>query len=380
MKYLPLVWSGIWRKPSRAILMLLQIATTFLLFGLLQGLNSGVKQAVAQAHGDRLYIGSRVSMGDTMPLGMIERVRAIPGVRMVTPRANFGGSYQKPNQYVFALAVDTGTFFSIYDEMKVSKEQIEALQSHRTGAIVGAVVMKRYGWKVGDRIVLQSPQPKADGSRDWTFDIVGSYDYPDQPTNATAVIANYAYLNEARLGSRDTINMVVVKIDSAANAGTVELAIDNAFANSVHETRTQSEADLVASTVQRVADLDFIVGGIIGAVFFAMLFATGALMMQSVRERIPELAVLKTVGYSDRLVMLLILAEGVAFCVFCACLGLALAAFILPLAKDTIGITSLPRIVVVAGIGFAILLALIGGAAPAWRGLKLQVVDAVAGR
>jgi putative ABC transport system permease protein len=180
--------------------------------------------------------------------------------------------------------------------------------------------------------------------------------------------------------NRDRAELFVARIDNPANAATIALAIDNASANSDHETHTQSEADLAASQVQRIADLDFIVGGIIGAVFFALLLATGALLMQSIRERVAELAVMKTVGFSDRRVMVLILVEAVTFCVLAAAIGLALAALILPMARQQIGIAGVPPIVVLAGIGFAVLLALLGGLAPAWRGLRLRVVDALAER
>jgi putative ABC transport system permease protein len=160
----------------------------------------------------------------------------------------------------------------------------------------------------------------------------------------------------------------------------VSLAIDSAFANSDHETRTQSEGDLVESQLQRVVDLDFIVRGIIGAVFFALLLATGALLMQSIRERETELAVLKAVGFSDSLVMALILVESVVLCVFAAACGLGIAASLLPLARSMIGIAHVPGGVLLLGLAFALALALIGGFAPALRGSRLQVVDALADR
>jgi putative ABC transport system permease protein len=222
--------------------------------------------------------------------------------------------------------------------------------------------------------------PKTDGSRDWAFDIVGTYDRLDDPANATALICNFAYLDESRLTGRDSTQLFVAKIDSPANAATIGLAIDNAFANSDHETRTQSEADLAASQVQRIGDLNFLARAIIAAVFFALLFATGALMMQSIRERMPELAVLKTVGFSDRLIMGLIITEAITFCVFSAGIGLAIASFLLPLARQLIGIAAMPRVVLATGVGCAVLLGLIGGAVPAWRGMRLQVADALAGR
>jgi putative ABC transport system permease protein len=379
-KFLPLVWAGIWRKRGRAVLMLLQIASAFALFGLLEGVNTGIKQAIAQTHRDRLYIGSSVSLGDPLPIGLLGRIRATPGVRFATPRQALPGTYQQPDQQVGVIAVDSVAFFAIFDELSAPQDVVAALENNRTGVLVGSDTMERFGWKVGDRVVLQSPVPRTDGSRDWAFDIVGSYDTLDAADDATALIANFAYVDEARFANRDTTQMFVAKIDNPTNAAPIGLAIDNAFANSDHETRTQSEADLAASQIQRIGDLNYLARAIIAAVFFAMLFATGALMMQSIRERMPELAVLKTVGFSDRLVMGLIVLEAVVFCVFAAGIGLAIAAFVLPMARQFIGIAGVPLVVVAAGLVFAVMLALIGSSVPAWRGLRLQVTDALAGR
>jgi putative ABC transport system permease protein len=380
VKYLPLIWAGIWRKRSRAVLLLLQIVSAFTLFGLLQGLNSGIKVAISRAHGDRLYIGSSVSLGDLLPMGLLPRIESVPGIKHVSERINLPASWQKPSQGVLVVGVNPATFFQIYNEMVVAPEQIKALEENRSGLIVGAAVMKRFGWKVGQRITLQSPVLKTDGSGSWTFDIVGVFDSSEDNLQTGFTVGNQAYLNEARATDRDRANLFVATIDNPANAASIALAIDNAFANSEHETHTQSEADLVATQVQRIADLDFIVTGIIGAVFFALLLATGALMMQSVRERLAELAVMKTVGFSDRLIMVLILLESATFCVFSASIGLAIASLILPMARQQIGIAGVPPIVLAMGIGFAVLLSLLGGLAPAWRGLRLRVADALADR
>jgi putative ABC transport system permease protein len=380
MKYLPLIWVGIWRKRSRSVLMLLQIASAFLLFGLLQGLNSGIKQAIAKTHSDRLYVGSSVSLGLPVPISLLADLRRIAGVKLATPLVQFPATYQKPNQGIPMDGVDPRAMFGAFPDYVVPQAQVQALENTRTGVILGAIPAKRYGLKVGDRITLQSQQPKRDGSNAWALDIVGIYDVPSQPGQATAAFVNYDYLNESRLADRDTALLFIALADSVPHAPAVANAIDKAFANSSHETRTQSEGDLAASQLQRIADIDLVVGGIISAVFFALLLATGALMMQSIRERIPELAVLKTVGFSDRLVMVLILAEAIVFCVFSAAVGLALASFILPQARNLIGIASMPAVVIAAGIGFATALAIIGGAVPAWQGMRLQVATALAER
>ena len=380
MKYLPLAWAGIWRKPSRAVLLLLQIASAFLLFGLLQGLNSGIKQAISKAHADRLYVGSSVSLGVPIPMGMLPQIRDVPGVKLVTPLIQFPSSYQKPSQAIPLNGVDPEAFFGMFPDYVLPAAQVQALKHDRSGVILGAIPAKRYGLKVGDRLPLQTQTPKSDGSNAWSFNIVGIFDVPSQPNGAAAGVVNYDLLNEARLADRDTTLLFIALADSPAHAPAVGAAIDKAFANSSHETRTQSEGDLIASQLQRIADIDFIVGGIIGAVFFALLLATGALMMQSVRERIPELAVLKTLGFSDQLVMVLILIESVLFCVFSAAVGLGLASIVLPAARTLIGITAMPMNVIVTGLIFAVVLAIAASSVPAWRGMKLQVAEALADR
>ncbi len=380
MKYVPLVWAGIWRKRGRTVLMLLQIGSAFVLFGVLQGFNAGIARTIAEQHGDRLYVGSKVSLGTPLPTGMLAKIRSVPGVELVTERSDFGGTYQKPNQFVACEAIDPGTFFRIYDEIEVPASVVAALQADRAGAVVGVVTMRRYGWHVGQHIVLRSPLARTDGSRDWGFDIVGTFNVRTAGDAASGLLVNFAYLNDSRLRGRDHVDLYVAKIDDAAHAGAISLAIDNLFANSANETHTESEVELAAAQVQQVGDLAFVVHGVIGAVFFTLLLATGALMMQSLRERIPELAVMKTIGFTDRRILAVLLAESVAFCVVAAAIGLAIGSALLPLARREVGIATVPGLVFAEGIGCAVVLALIAAWIPAQRGARLQVVDALAGR
>jgi putative ABC transport system permease protein len=380
MKFLPLVWAGIWRKSSRTVLLLLQIASAFLLFGLLQGLNSGVKKAISDAHSDRLYVGSSVSLGVPLPISMLPQIQRIRGVTLVTPLAQIPATYQTASQAIPLNAVDPAAFFGMFQEYIVAPAALQAMKRNRTAVIVGSALAERYKIKVGERLALQSPQPRRDGSNAWAFDVVGIFHNPTQPNNTSTTFVNFDYVNEARVADRDTSLLYIALADSPAHAAAVGSVIDKTFANSSHETRTQSEGDLISSQLQRIVDLDYIVGAIMSAVFFALLFATGALLMQSVRERVPELAVLKTFGFSDPLVMLLILTEALLFCIFSAAIGLGLAAIVLRLARDNIGISSIPASVFIAGLLFATALAILGGTPPAWRGLRLQVATALADR
>ncbi len=380
MKYAYLIWSGIWRKRVRAALILLQVTVAFTLFGVLQGLDTGIHQAIAKAHANRMYVLSRVSSGDSLPFALLAQIEQVPGVLTVSYESGIGGVYQNPDQQIAADGVDAASFARIFSEVEIPPAALRALVATRTGAIVGEQLMQRYGWKMGDRIPVQSPVIQRNGSGDWSFDIVGAFSEPDNPDNANYLIVNYAYLNEAREANRDTVNDFIVQIDDPTRSASIGHDIDALFANSPHETRTQSESELVSSQVQRIGDIGFLAHAVTAAAFFALLFATGTLMMQTIRERTPELAVLKSVGFSDRRVMSLILAEALVSCVLGAAIGLAIAAMLLPQARQLIGLGSLPGIVLVAGFACALVLALLSGAIPAWRGLKLQVATALSRR
>ena len=384
MKYVFLVWSGMWRKRTRALLILLQVTVAFTLFGVLQGLDTGINQAIARTHADRMYVMSRVSggggYGDLLPYALTSQIERVPGVKAVTYETGLGGIYQKPDQQVAAQGVDAASFARIFPEIVIPPDALAALTRTRTGAIVGQQLAQRYGWKVGQRIPIQSPLTRRDGSNNWTFDIVGTFTEPQDPDAANFLLANYDYLNEARAANRDTVSDFVVQINDPKRSASIGHTIDQLFDNSPHETRTMTEANLLSNQVQRIGDIGFLTHAVTAAAFFALLFATGTLMMQTIRERTPELAVLKTVGFADQRVMSLILAEALFSCVLGASIGLAIAALLLPRARAFIGLGYLPRIVVAAAFACAIVLALLSGAIPAWRGMKLQVATALGRR
>jgi putative ABC transport system permease protein len=386
MKFIPLVWAGIWRKRSRSILILLQVVIAFTLYGVLQGLTSGINHAIAATHADRLYVASKLELGDPIPISILEWLKTVPGVIAVAPRYQFGASYQRPEQGVPICATDVDAFLTLYPEDKVDPAQQRAMRELQDGVIVGIGTMHKYGWKVGQRVTLQSPPQlkRVDGTNNWTFDIVGTWVDSEEADedNSQLLITHYRYVNESLpVGpGRDTMNLAVLRIADPARATSIEQAIDSQYANSSNETLTQSEHELVQSEVANFGDIDTVAHRIVGATFFVLLFATGALMMQSIRERTPELAVLKTVGFSDRHVMVLILAETLVLCLAGAAIGLWLGMRLLPVAREQIGTVTVPPIVFAIGFACAVVLALAGGATAAWRGLRLRVVDALANR
>jgi putative ABC transport system permease protein len=380
VKFIPLIWAGIRRKRSRSILILAQVIIAFTLFGVLQGLSSGVQRAMDATHADRLYVSSRLRLGSPLPIAMLARLQSTPGVVATTYRFQFGATYQNDTAGFPIIATDLDSFIAIFPELKVDAAQLRALKQVQDGALVGVETMRKFGWKIGQRVTVQSGLVRKDGTGNWPFNIVGTYENTEQPDSTVFILTHYRYVNESLPGGRDTFALATVRIADPTKTAAIEEAIDAQFANSPNETLTQSEHQLAESQVANLGDLDTVVRRITGATFFVLLFATGALMTQSIRERTPELAVLKALGYSDRLVMVLILCETAALCVAGAAVGLTLAARILPLARSFIGIGSVPLIVVAMGFAFALLLGLAGGSIPAWRGLRLKVVDALAGR
>jgi putative ABC transport system permease protein len=375
-----LVWAGLRRKPTRSIFTLLSITVAFLLFGMLQGLNAGFAKVIADQHLDRLLTDPRVPGGAPMPISNVALIQKVPGVTAVAPRAGFFGIYQHPKNGVGALATFPDQWFAVRPEFVIPKSQLDSLLRTRAGMVITAGLQKQYGWSIGDKIPIKSRILKQDGSGDWIFELVGVFDNADAPNQNFLALINYEYFDEARALNRGTADRFIVRIDDPNRSPQIAAAIDRLFANSTHETRTQSEREQAQSQLKQVGDINFFATAIIGAVFFTLLFLTANTMMQSVRERIPEFAVLKTIGFSDNRVLSLVILESLSLCVTAAALGLMIATAIFPSLTAVFGGFKLPRIVIVMGIFAAVIVAFISASVPAWRVKRLGIVEAMAGR
>lgn len=378
MRYLPLVWAGLWRKRTRTIITFLSIVIAFLLFGLLQGVAASFDQVIERQHVNRLFVMSRISLIDPLPLAHQARIAGVPGVTGVSHMNFFGGYYQDPKNQVPSFAVDPETYFDLYPELKVSKEQVETMKRTPTGAIVARSIADKYGWKVGDKVPLRSIIFSTKNGSDWIFDIVGIQE-SEVATFQNAFFLNYDYFDEANSFGKGTVGWYVVRVADPERAPEVAAAIDALFANSRDETKTQSEKELTQSQLKRIGDISLITDAIVGAVFFTLIFLTWNTMMQSFRERVAELAVLKTLGFSDGGLLALVMAESIFLCVLAGAAGLFVAWGLSPvLGKATQGLLGVPSSVLIAGIEVSVLLALLSGVLPAWRAKQLVIVDALA--
>jgi putative ABC transport system permease protein len=380
MKFLPLIWSGIWRKPGRTVLIFLQVCVAFALFGVLQGLKTGVEQLIGQTRADVLLVHGSLALFDPLPLSLLERIKSVPGVKVVAPVELFGATYQSPDQKLGVVAVRPVEGWLSAFSYTIAPEYVAAFRRSRTATIIRDRVAKKYGWKIGDHIPLLSKTAQKNGSTDWGFDVVGTYDDSDLGGGGDTLLINYDYFDEARLENKGTVKHFKVAIADPAMAATVADEIDRRFANSANETRTESMRELAQSQLQSIGDLNFLIRSIVAAVFVALLFSTATMMMQSIRERLPELGVLKTLGYTDTALFLFILAEALTIFIAAAASGLGLALTVFPLASKIVPGLSMPLIVVAIGLVYAGLAAALSAAVPAIFAARSNIVAALAGR
>jgi putative ABC transport system permease protein len=385
MKYLPFVWATLWRKKTRTTFTLLSVIVAFLLFGVLETVDYAFAHPSGGVTGaDKLITTNKYSIVLSLPFADTQQIRSVPGVAEVTWLTWFGAYYQESKNFVFALPIDTDSYFNLHkDEFVVSDPEMTVFRNTRTGALVNSALMKKFGWKVGDQVPLHSTiwTQNKDGSLDWTFDIVGSFDVKD-PTQASqqssTLLWHYELFDEGRSFGKGTVGWFEERVRDPSLSSGVANRIDALFENSPDETKTQPANDFAMAFIKQFGDIGFVLRAILGAVFFTLLFLTGNTMMQSVRDRVPELAVLKTMGFSDGKVLALVIGESLLLCVVAAFIGLALSFAALPVIKQGLqGVELSPR-ALIPGIGAAVLLALIVGFPPALRAMRLNVVDALA--
>jgi putative ABC transport system permease protein len=379
MKFLPLLWSSLWRKKVRTIFTLLSVFVAFLLFGLLMTIRGAFSFGVDIAGLDRLVLIHKVALIMPLPVSYKERLAATEGVSLVSHQTWFGGVYQDPSNFFAQMVVEPEPFMKIYPEFVIPDDQVKAWLADRQGAIVGVDLARRFGWKVGDRVPITGTiwQPKQ--GQTWEFNIVGMYD-GESGVDKTQFFFRYDYLDENRAGGQGLVGWYVVKIADASQAQQMGAKFDSMFANSSAETKTTTEKGFVEGFAKQVGDIGAIMVAILVAVLFTMLLVAANTMAQSVRERTSEMGVLKTLGFSNTAILSLILGESVLIAVIGGSLGLGLSWLIVQQGDPTNGMLSifiLPSRDVVIGAVMIVVLGLIAGALPAFNAMNLKITDAL---
>jgi putative ABC transport system permease protein len=379
------VLANLGRRKTRTVLTLLSIVTAFLLFGLLQAVNVLFSAGADFVGATRLVTQARVSFTDSLPIRLLPQIESVPGVEDVMWSQWFGAVWQENTQLIF-LAVDPMRLKAVYPEYVMPDAEWKAFAGTRTSMIVGRNLAEQYGWKIGEKIPIASNIfPQQDGSKNWTFDLVGIYDGKDEEwqRNTNVGFINFAYFDEANQFGRGLAGTYTIRLADPDQAQEVAGKIDAMFENSPDETKTQTEKDFNLGFFKQIGDIGLIVRWILFAVFFTLLLVVGNTIAQSVRERIPELAILKTLGFGNGSVLAFVLAEAAALCVIGGVLGLAVATPLgMAITKATGG--NLPVAVDgrvwLTGLVAIVLLSLAVGLLPAMRAARLTIVDALADR
>jgi putative ABC transport system permease protein len=386
MKYLSFIWASLWRKKTRALFTILSLLCAFLLFGLLQAVGAFFTAGADFVGASRLIAQSRVSFTESLPVRLMPEIERVPGVKAVHHDQWFGGVLGE-NQQVIAFASNPRTLRVVYPEWIMSDAEWQAFANTRTSAIVGRKIAEQNNWKVGDKLPLKSNIfPQRDGSMAWSLDIVGIYDGKDETWQAQTVqiFVNWDYFSEANQFGNGFAGVYAVLLEDPNRANEVAQAIDQRFLNSPDETKTQSEKDFNKGFLAQIGDIGLIVHLILLAVFFTIVILTGNTMAQAVRERIPEMAVLKTLGFSNGKVTGLILAEAVLLCLLGGVLGMALATFAIKglgaAAPAFFGALQADPALWLQALIAIVALALVVGLPPALRAGRLEIVDALAER
>ena len=382
MSYVSLIWAGLFRRRTRTVLTLISITVAFLLFGLLRSIADAFTVGVDIAGVDRLIVQPKYSIIDPLPIRHLSEIVQVPGVAMATHADWFGGFYQERKNFFPKYPVNAKEWFAVYPELRIDPGQLEAFENTRTAAVAPAEMAAKYGWKVGDKIPIEADiYPKKDNSRLWEFDLVGTYVAPSGGNSQNAFLFNYDFFDEARQFGQGKVGWFVVRVADPSKAAEVARAIDARFENSTNETRTATEAEFARQFANQIGNIGLMMGGILGAVFFTIVLLTGNTMAQAFRERVPELAVLKTLGFSDSVVSMIVLGEAVFLCAVGGGLGLGIAALLAPGVargiKDILPGFEIVWQTIAIGLAIAVVLGLVVGAVPAITARRLRIVDAL---
>jgi putative ABC transport system permease protein len=385
VKFLPLVWRNLLRRPLRTLFTALSVFVAFVLFGVLAAVRSAFTLGVEIAGADRLVTIHKVSLVQPLPIRYLERIRAVDGVAEVTHATWFGGIYREPSNFFAQMAVDPESWLRMYPEFVVPADQRQAWIADQAGALVGRGLAERFGWRIGTTVPLSGTIFRHPDGNTWRFVVRGIYDAGKPGTDTTQFFFHRKYLEESIRGTpmaafTGLVGWYVIRVSDPDRAADIAEGIDAEFANSEFETKTTTEKAFVQAFAAQIGDIGAITIAITAAVFFTILLVAGNTMAQAIRERTNELAVLKTLGFSNGLVLALVLAESIALAGVAGAAGLA-AGWLLVSAGDPTG-GMLPGFILpprdlAAGAGLVLLLGLAAGLLPAVQAMRLRIADAL---
>jgi len=379
MKFSRLIFANLFRKKARLVLTIGSFAVALFLFAFLGVVRDAFNRGADVAGADRLVIINRTSIINLIPLSYRDKILRIPGVKCITHNNWFGGTYRDPKYFFPQFVIDPENQRQVFPEFTVPDDQWNAFLKDRQGAVVGARTMQRFGWKIGDRIPITTTLY---GGGSWEFNIDGVYHGKNPLDDETQFWFQWDYFEERIPEAvKGQIGWYVLRVNNPDDSPRIAKAIDQEFANSPNETKTETESAFAAGWVKQFGNIQFLIVTIGSVVFFTLLLVTGNTMAISVRERIGELAVLKAIGFSDRSILFFVLAESLIIAMVGGLLGLGLAVIAVPgLAIALAGMLPaliLKSSVLATGLVVALLVGAAGGILPGVSAARMSVVNAL---
>ena len=377
-----LIWANLFRKRTRTTLTLLSLVIAFLLFVLLRAIAAAFAGGVSLSGMDRLVVEGRYSRIDSMPLSHMYQIQAIDGVQLVTHESWFGGVYQDPKNFFAQFSVQPLDYFAMYDELQIDPAVLEKFVRTRTGTVAMESLVEEYGWRIGDMIPLDTTiWQKDDGSTLWEFELLGTFVNPGGIQGLQLMLIHHDYVDEAAAFRKARVGGFLVRVADSDRAAEISATIDDLFKNSSDPTRTATEDESNRQLANSLGDMGFITTMILSAVFFTIVLLTGNTMAQSLRERIPEIAVLKTLGFSDLRVSWLMMSEALLLCAVGGALGVGLALLLEPGLNQNLsgflGRFEMTWQTIGTALGLALLVGVVIGFLPAVTAKRLTIADAL---
>ena len=381
MKDVYLVLKNLTRKKMRLFLTVFATFIAFMIFGTLTAFQKAFDSGVDLAADDRLIVLNKISFTQVLPIAYVNRVRAVPGVEALTHLNWFGGYYQDPRAQFAMFAVDAENFMQVYDELVMSDAERQAWIDNRQGLIAGRSIADNFGWKVGDRIPINSNIfSQRDGRTDWDFDVVGIFDGADPQTDTNGVYFHYEYFNETQSFGGDFVGFMALRTSDPSKNEAVIKAIDDMFANSPAETETVPEKAFNKAFIEQIGNLSLILTSVVLAAFFVILVIVGNSMILSIRERTAEIGVMKTLGFTSGRIFRMVLAESTLLALIGGVLGILASGFMITLINSAP--IQLPPLILSGAVWsqamlFVLLLGFVTGIVPAMNALRLNIITAL---
>lgn len=381
-----LLWANLQRKATRTSLTVLSLVIAFLLFMLLRSIAAAFSGAVSAEGMNRLIVDAKYSMTDNLPLAYVQQIQSLEEVDVATHLNWFGGYYRDRTSAFAKYPVDPVSYFDVYREFVIDDAVLERFANTRVGAVASTSLAERYGWRVGDVIPITGDiWPKEDGSWSWQFELVGTFDFGATQPDVPLFLLRYDYFNESVADwAKDQVGWITLRVEDPEHSDDAIRAIDSRYENSSDPVRSTTEDEYQRQYARQIGDVGAITSMILGAVFFTILLLTGNTASQAFRERIPELAVMKTLGFPNSWIAGLVFGEAIVLCVGGAVVGIGLALILEPYLNTrlstVVGRFEMDAASALSALGLALALGIAIGAKPAWAAHRLAIADALRGR